>query len=137
MGQAYDLLTAVAETLLDAVLIRAVGLGDGNFSALNGNNVVPAVSCIKDKLLCLMQIHGYHCILAADLCFGHRCVIGRHQNEHQTQRKKHTDQHDPVFVFQRNHLPFILPGFLLKSITKMRKKRKKNSENVLDFLKSR
>ena len=56
MGQAHDLLARVAEALLYAVPVGAVGVGDGNFSVPDGDDVGAAFGG-DGKFLIHMQIY--------------------------------------------------------------------------------
>ena len=68
MGQTDDLLTAVAETLPNAILVGAIGFGDGNFSVFDCNRVVAAVGRLKHHFLIDMKIDGGGLAAAFDLC---------------------------------------------------------------------
>jgi hypothetical protein len=69
VGKAYDFRAAVAESALHTVVIRAVGLGDGDPSAFYGNDVITAVFAVYSKFLVDPQIHCfYHLALVGDFC---------------------------------------------------------------------
>ena len=101
MGQTHDLLTTVAESLLDAVLIGTVSFRNSDLPVFDGDDIIIAISGIKDEFLRLPQIHNHSRIFAANLRLGCRRAVCRDQCQCQTQRKNSTEDHDPIFVFQR------------------------------------
>ena len=101
--KADNLGAGVAKSLSDAILIRAISLCYGDFAALYGNGIA-ATAGLNSEFLLLFQIQNTNnSTLADNLRAGCGSVIGRHQNQRQTQRKNDADQGDPVFVFHENH----------------------------------
>ena len=67
MGQAHDLLAAVAETLPDAVLIGAVCFGDGDFSVPDGDGIIAAIFGLEHHFLIDLKIDGHGFVAVFDL----------------------------------------------------------------------
>ena len=51
MGQTDDLLTAVAETLPNAILVGAVGFGDGDLAVFDSDHIMTAAGCGNGEFL--------------------------------------------------------------------------------------
>ena len=101
MGQTDDLLTAVAETLPNAILVGAVGFGDGNFSVPDGDGIIASVSRLEHHFRVLAQIDDLGVVDILNLRQLGRRVQRRQKGQNQTQGENRAKNQDPVFVFQR------------------------------------
>ena len=75
VGQAHDLGSAVAEAPVHAVVVRAVGLGDGDGPIFDGDGVAAAAVRFHGELLIHPQINDVdHLAVAGD--FGPSRALG-------------------------------------------------------------
>ena len=138
VGEAHDLGAAGAEASVHAIVVGAGCFGDGDGAVLDGDGIASAVVGGEGELLIVGQWDGAHQLAVyQDFCMG-SIFGGQEQGDAEAQAGDEKDgkQDDPGFGFHREFdlvcAGMDLDSFLWDSIAKIRKKRKKKCEKLLD-----
>ncbi len=105
VGQAHDLSAAVAPAPAGAVLIRAAGLGHGDFAGPDSDSIAASVCQCDRKFLIGIQIHGTdRATVADDLRPGRRAAGGEEEEAAPSAQEQQDCQNGyPGLCFHRYH----------------------------------
>ena len=131
VGQADDGGAGIAEAPVHTIMIRAVGLGDGDLSVPDRDGIAPAPGRGNGEFLVPGQGNGPHQPpVGVDLGMdGGICRQQQGQAGGDAQHKDQADEQDPVFCL---HKASSLPGVIFHSISKKLIKHKKKFEISID-----
>ena len=100
IGQAHDVRASRAVAPLHAVVVRAVGPGDGDLAILDGNGVL----AVHGEFLIDHQVHGFHGFtLGGDLGEPGLLLPEEGKAEEDAGGTDDRKEKDPGFCFQANH----------------------------------